>query len=605
MKATHKFAFVLLVLAGGCDSTRRDWNVCDSVYQDCLKGFTCDTKVGLCVPNSTLLPDAAPTGPEVGSRDLAISDDVPVVDATPSDDGKDASVVDVAQDDVAQDAPVVDVGVDVPSVLDLAAPDLRSPDAQGSCLVDNDCVGGASGLAYCVSRRCVACKTSSQCNNDAGVPFCSAQNACVSCAAGSLDGGVGCPASTPACDHNSGSCVECVQNADCTTAAKAFCFQNKCQGCNTIPASPNGSSDAGVSDGGASSDGGVSSGPCTGAKPACATSGPAIGQCVQCVSNADCSGATPVCNTTTNTCTACTSDTQCAAKAGGPGICMFHQNGRCASDAETIYVQNSAGCSGGTGTLASPYCRSQDGINAVTATKRVVVMRGSVALGIWTASSTAGQISVFGQSNATVSPGGDIGIHIISGDVYIRGLNVQGLGATAANAGIVVDTGATVRLDRCLVSKNAGGLLVHNGAGFEVANSVFAANQTGAGDYGAFGGVSLGSKGTGLPGTFWFNTVVDNQQLGVVCTSTSQSIDGVLLSGNIGGDQFHCSMPATSKSGGTDARDPQLDATYHLTATSPCRDFIDMTIPHPADDLDGESRPKPATGRLDCGADEY
>src|SRR5665811_1749501 len=70
-------------------------------------------------------------------------------------------------------------------------------------------------------------------------------------------------------------------------------------------------------------------------------------------------------------------------------------------------------------------------------------------------------------------------------------------------------------------------------------------------------------------------------------------------------EQFHCSMPATSKSGATDTRDPQLDTTYHLTATSPCRDFIDMTIPHPTDDLDGESRPKPATGRLDCGADEY
>jgi hypothetical protein len=284
---------------------------------------------------------------------------------------------------------------------------------------------------------------------------------------------------------------------------------------------------------------------------------------------------------------------------------MFHQNGRCASDAEIIYVQNSAGCSGGAGTLASPYCRSQDGINAVTAAKRVVVMRGTVALGIWTSSSTAGQISVFGQNNATVSPGVDIGIHVISGDVYIRGLNVQGGGASAVNAGIVVDTGATIHLDRCVVSKNAGGLLVHNGAGFEVANSVFAANQTGTGDFGAFGGVSLGTKGTGLPGTFWFNTVVDNQQLGVVCTSNSQSLDGVLLSGNIGGDQFHCSMPATSKSGATDTRDPQLDTTYHLTATSPCRDFIDMTIPHPTDDLDGESRPKPATGRLDCGADEY
>lgn len=602
MKAMYKLVFVVLVIAGGCDSTRRDWNVCDINYQSCLKGFTCDVRAGLCVPGSAILPDAAPLGPEVGAPDGV--DDVPVADAATLDDGKDSSVIDGLDGDAVSDAPTVDVGADVPPTSDLAPSDVRTPDAQGSCSVDNDCVGGASGLAYCVAKRCVACKTNNQCNNDAGVPFCSAQNTCVSCAA--VDGGVGtgCPASAPACDPSSGSCVECVQNSQCPTAAKGFCVQNRCQGCNAFTAIT-GSNDGGTLDGGSSADGGIGSGPCTGAKPACATSGAAVGQCVQCVSSADCSGTTPVCNTATNTCTACTSDTQCAAKGSGPGVCMFHQNGRCASDAETIYVQNSAGCSGGTGTLASPYCRSQDGINAVTAAKRVVVMRGTVALGIWTSSSTGGQISVFGQNNATISPGVDIGVHIISGDVYIRGLNVQGGGVSAVNAGIVVDTGATVHLDRCVISKNAGGLLVHNGAGFEIANSVFAVNQTGTGDFGAFGGVSLGSKGTGLPGTFWFNTVVDNQQLGVVCTSNTQSLDGVLLSGNIGGDQFHCTMPATSKSGATDIRDPQLDATYHLTATSPCRDFIDMTVPHPADDIDGESRPKPATGRLDCGADEY
>jgi len=61
--------------------------------------------------------------------------------------------------------------------------------------------------AYCLKAKCVGCKTNSQCNNDKGVPFCSAQNTCVSCAAVSgADGGSACPAATPACAA-SGGCV--------------------------------------------------------------------------------------------------------------------------------------------------------------------------------------------------------------------------------------------------------------------------------------------------------------------------------------------------------------------------------------------------------------
>ena len=592
---------LLLVLAPSCDSTRRDFSVCDRLYAECQKGFVCDVDAGLCV----LAVDAA-------IPDTRVVDDGNPVDLSSSE----ANVPDAKDAPVAIDAAPVDMAVldtsiiDVPQPVDLPAPDTRVPDAAGSCSVDSDCIGVAGGN-YCVNARCVACKASSQCNNDAGVPFCSAQNTCVSCKSISgPDGGSACPASAPVCESTSGRCVECVKNSDCPTVGKGFCVQNQCKGCDAVGATAAaGGSDGGASDGGAS-------GPCTGSTTLCVPStstSPKAGQCVGCASSADCSGTTPICDTTTAfTCAACTSDTQCAAKAGGPGICMFHQatangGGRCASDAETIYVQNaagSAGCSGGVGTSVSPYCRSQDGINAVTSSKRVVVMRGTVALGVWVASFSGSQ--VFGQNGATVTPGADIGVHISSGDVYIRGLTVQG-SASAVNAGIVVDSGATVRLDRCIVTDNVGGLLVHNGAGFEVANSVFAANQAAVGDFGAFGGVALGNTGTGLPSRFWFNTVVDNQAQGVVCTTNTQSLDGVLLWMNTGGDQVHCTMATSSKSGANDVRDPQLSTTapYHLTTASPCKDFVDATVTHPADDIDGDSRPRPATGKLDCGADEF
>lgn len=601
---------MLLALAGGCDSTRRDFSVCNATYKECLKGFTCNLTQGLCLPDT----DAGPV-------DTYVADTAPPVDMSPVDvslaDAKDAPIViDVSPIDTsAVDTSIVDA-----SIVDVSIPDTRIPDAAGTCSVDNDCFGVAAG-AYCVSNRCVACRTSSQCNNDAGVPFCSAQNTCVSCAGVSgPDGGGACPVSAPVC-ATSGSCVECVQNSDCPTAGKAFCVQNQCVGCNTPGATASGpasggSSDGGAADGGTSPDGGgTTTGPCTSTKPVCATTGTVAGQCVQCVTSADCSGTTPICNTTTNVCAPCTSDTQCSDKGVGPGVCMFHQDSRCASDTETIYVKNSTGCTGGTGTAASPYCQPQAGVNAVTTSKRVVVMMGTVSLGVWIGSFSGSQVSIFGQNSATISPGGaDIGIHIASGNAYVRGLIVQGVGASASNPGIVVDAGATLTLDRCIVKANAGGLLVNPGANFDVANSVFDSNQQGLfGTTTLFGGIYLGGSAPSAgPHRLWFNTVVNNQDIGVVCNDTAQALTGMLLYNNIGGDFLSCALDVTSKwssgkptpsSGSSDITNPALTSTDHLTAASKCKDYVTATVAHPADDIDGEARPKGA--KLDCGADEF
>jgi hypothetical protein len=612
MKAMRKLLVVLpvlLALTGGCDSTRRDFTYCDKDYPGCSRpDLTCNYATGMCEPfHDGGTPDTLAS--EAGPVDLAESE------AALAPDAKDApAIVDVSPVDTnPPDASIIDA-----PIVDVAIPDTRVPDAAGTCAVDNDCFGVASG-AFCVNTRCAACKTSLQCNNDAGVPFCSAQNTCVSCASISgADGGSACPASTPVCAA-SGSCVECVGNSDCPqSGSKAFCVQNKCQGCNapgaTASAPIRGGADGGSVDGGGAPDGGASVGPCIGTTPVCAISAPITGQCVGCVSNSDCGGGAPICNGS-NVCVPCTSDTQCTT---GPGVCMFHQDGRCASDAETIYVKNSATCSGGAGTSVSPYCDSQAAVNAVTAGKRVIVMSGSNLYPVTsTVMSSTGQISIISPSTATVAAtttaGAFVGIHVTAGDVYVRGLTVSG----GSNAGFAVDAGATLRMDRCIVKGNAGGgLIVKSGADFDIANSVFDNNGPGlVGTTTTFGGVYLGGAApTTGPHRFWFNTVVNNQDRGIICFDTTQALTGMLLYGNTNGDFLSCAMDATSKwssgsptpvGASSDITNPALSSTYHLTTPSKCRDFVAASVAHPVDDMDGEARPKPANGKLDCGADEF
>ncbi len=183
----------------------------------------------------------------------------------------------------------------------------------------------------------------------------------------------------------------CVDNSDCPRGevcdpATAYCV---CSGSNCQDGGVGGAAGAGGASGGAGSAGGsggaagaagaagqgVGGGAgsrdagqdinpcnaCGGSTPVCLNS-----SCVECATSTDCTGAVtkPICDPTSHTCVACTTDAQCVAKlgaTGNPGVCRSEIDGHCATDAETVYVQNTTGCmttyvlNGGGGTATVPY----------------------------------------------------------------------------------------------------------------------------------------------------------------------------------------------------------------------------------------------------------
>jgi hypothetical protein len=281
---------------------------------------------------------------------------------------------------------------------------------------------------------------------------------------------------------------------------------------------------------------------------------------------------------------------------------MSHQDGHCATDAETTYVKKGGTCAmagaAGGGSAATPFCFSQDGIASALATnKRIVVMRGPDPLTEFTAAVTGGALTVIGQ-NAAIYPGARDGIRVSSGDVTIRGLTV----ATSAGIGVVAEGTAMLRLNRCIIKGNAkGGLVAMGSAGFDVSNTVFDGNGPGAVGLAGFGGAYLGPN---MLGRFRHNTVVGNMDRGVVCERPSQALSGVLLFDNLIADQFNCTVTASSSKVGVEpmfSTDPTRP--YHLTSSSPCTN-AGGTSDFPPDDIDGDPRPQPIGGSSDCGADE-
>jgi len=429
--------------------------------------------------------------------------------------------------------------------------------AKPFCSSAGACVGCAmapAGASACTKKdathpvcgatgACVECAADPDCH-DASKPLCAAATAtCVPCSMGAPSGAAACAkkdAAHPACGAT-GACVECAADADCHDANRGFCASNgTCVGCAQAPAG---------------------AGACAGrdrGKPACGPSG----ACVACVTNADCPNTTPVCSAS-NACGPCSKDGDCSGRSG-PGVCMSHQDGRCADDAETLYVQAVPSCSdasgaGGAkataGTSATPLCTLQAATSAVSAMSNMadlVVVRGTVT-GATAAFAVPAKkkLSVVGQMTAFIAGGLSPAFRLSSGEAFLRDLKLT----TAASIGCQADTGTLLRLDHVTVTGNVGGGILLDGAAFEIRNSTVTSNGPAVQGAVSWGGIFANNPPAAGPKTLDLLTVQGNLSPGITCSSAITGT-GVLASSNLGGDVIStCGFaPCTAASASCGAR---------------------------------------------------
>jgi hypothetical protein len=310
-----------------------------------------------------------------------------------------------------------------------------------------------------------------------------------------------CPAATPICDMAAGKCKACYEEG--STACKDLDI----------------------------------------AAPLCvsntdAAGGPLKGSCVGCLTNANCTGTpkTPICSPTSNTCVSCGPDSDCAGV--GPGVCLT--DGHCATESETIFVQNdSASCSeapaasdGGAtvGTRAHPFCTMQPVKGALSSTRDLVVVTGTVSGAAWTyANDVGGDLSIVGQGGAaTISGAASPAFATQSGGGYIRSVTFS----PSASIGIKA-TGGFLSLERVTVDSCKGGGILLDGASFHIENTTVSNNGPGQQGTSSWGGILVNTLPTTGSAVLDFVTIKDNKQVGLACINKIVGTN-VFASGNLG-----------------------------------------------------------------------
>lgn len=323
-----------------------------------------------------------------------------------------------------------------------------------------------------------------------------------------------------------GECVECSADHDCRESGRPFCRAKVCVSC--ALAEP------------------LACATRSSAAPACAPEG----RCVECTQDADClDPARPTCNRGMNRCAACSTDAQCAAKPSMavPGICL---SGRCASEEETVFVEDRKGRCGPMGTTCTsrtPCCTPAAAIAQVTGLRRLVVLRGAVE-GVEIDLRSDGALMIVGQgADAVIHPGTRPGVLLQAGELRMRNVTIDRSG----REGIVARTGTVLRLEGVRVQNNEGGGILLDGASFEIVNTVVENNGPAIeGGSVSWGGVYVRAVPPAGSKRLERITVRDNQQVGLVCGGLVAG-SGVLATGNTGGIDIAPACGVASCSVGT------------------------------------------------------
>lgn len=217
---------------------------------------------------------------------------------------------------------------------------------------------------------------------------------------------------------------------------------------------------------------------------------------------------------------------------------MYHQDGRCASNAETLVVTT-----GGTLPTSMP------------AGIRLLVIRGSVSGTIaWTLPASP-QMSIVGQSTGILTGTGSVAtLEVTSGDLYMRALTITG-----GSPGVWATGGAILRLDHVSVSNNAAGGILLDGAGFDIKDTTVNGNGANTANA-AFGGIRIQSS-LSSPKSLALSTITGNQLVGVSCdanTALSPTPTDVLVSSPSGAVAIgtSCGFTSCSSSGATCGAQP-------------------------------------------------
>jgi hypothetical protein len=212
---------------------------------------------------------------------------------------------------------------------------------------------------------------------------------------------------------------------------------------------------------------------------------------------------------------------------------MKHQDGRCATDAETIYVQETAACPGAAatadGTAALPYCSMDPATGALGATRDLIVVRGTVSGAATGLTSGARQISIVGQVSAALAGATKPAFHLGAGDAYLRNVKLS----TGGSIGCQADAGSTLQLDHVLVTGNSGGGILLNGAAFDIENTTVTTNGPGTfNGLVTWGGILVNNPPATGPAKLQLVTVQNNMGGGIACSAAVSMAGGILATEN-------------------------------------------------------------------------